>query len=118
MSGFINTDQQAEAIQTFLEATRLTPFQGKQLFHQQGIWQYTEAFETLWQHRSKLSHGEQIVLNVAYELWTYDKMMPMFDLFSLSPNLALLILSLYQAIILGPNAVAVWINSHRSNPDE
>lgn len=111
---FGSIDQQAQAIQTMMDASHLPAFEGLTFFTFRGIWVMSDDFERLLEMRNKLSHGEQLVLDVARDYWTWQARVKLWDLTALSPHLIDLVLGLFVAFNHGPAVVDHWMAAQSS----
>jgi hypothetical protein len=107
---FKSEEQKADAIQAFLSSSRLYPFQGK-VFFKDGM--MTDVFVRMWERRGVVSHGEQIILQVALDCWNGGGDAKLADLFALDDDREKLVLSLLGAIVDGSEAIEQWIGKHR-----
>jgi hypothetical protein len=69
----------------------------------------SDSFFACFGHLGVYSHGKQILLKVALDLWNGDGVARMFELFYLDERNQALVLSLLQAMSAGPKAVERWI---------
>jgi hypothetical protein len=69
----------------------------------------SDSFFACFEHIGAYSHGEQILLKIALDLWNGDGVTRLFELFCLDGRNQSLVLSLLQALSAGPQAVERWI---------
>jgi hypothetical protein len=74
----------------------------------------SERFFALLKNISQLSHGEQIILRIALDLWNEDGDVRLSELFCLDARNQALVLSLLSAMSAGPRAIEKWIVSGRA----
>lgn len=113
---FRDVEQNATAVQLLLERSGLSIFQGQEFFSKGKM---QPAFERLWRNRGKLSHGELILVRAAFDLWTWQSNLPLFELSLITPWRAELVLSLFSAHCALDNGQAVdaWIEKHKAGKD-
>ena len=74
----------------------------------------SERFFALLKNISQLSHGEQIILRIALDLWNEEGDVRLSELFCLDARSQALVLSLLSAMSAGPRAIEKWIVSGRA----
>lgn len=104
--------QQAAAIQLMMEAAKMPAFEGE-VFFDKG--EMTETFYLMHKTRGKLSHGEKLLVEAAYDLWTWQKNIKLLELAGLSVDRLEIVLGLFIAFVEPDFGAAVdkWILEHR-----